>query len=348
MKLLQAAGLPDGVINFLPGNGPDVGDPVLESPHLSGLHFTGSTGTFHHLWKKIADNIDTYHTYPRIVGETGGKDFIFAHNSADVENTYHTYPRIVGETGGKDFIFAHNSADVETLAVAALRGAFEYQGQKCSAASRMYLPESLWDAFSDKFVQEVKKITYGDVEDFSNFMGAVIDEHAFEKITSYIEKVKESDDAEIVYGGSYDDSTGYFIEPTVVRAYNADFTTMKEEIFGPVLTIYVYEDDQFEETLDICDNTSPYGLTGAIFAKEQYVLNKMAKKLRHAAGNFYINDKPTAAVVNQQPFGGMRKSGTNDKAGSAPNLMRWLSMRAIKENQNPPKSWTYPYMKESS
>jgi len=320
MKLLQAAGLPDGVINFLPGNGPDVGDPVLESPHLSGLHFTGSTGTFHHLWKKIADNIDIYHTYPRIVGETGGKDFIFA----------------------------HKSADVDTLAVAALRGAFEYQGQKCSAASRMYLPESLWDAFSDKFVQEVKKITYGDVEDFSNFMGAVIDEHAFEKITSYIGKVKESDDAEIVYGGSYDDSTGYFIEPTVVRAYNADFTTMKEEIFGPVLTIYVYEDDQFEETLDICDNTSPYGLTGAIFAKEQYVLNKMAKKLRHAAGNFYINDKPTAAVVNQQPFGGMRKSGTNDKAGSAPNLMRWLSMRAIKENQNPPKSWTYPYMKESS
>jgi len=319
MKLLEEAGLPDGVINFLPGEGPDVGDPVLKSADLAGLHFTGSTATFHHLWKEIADNIDHYHTYPRIVGETGGKDFIFA----------------------------HNTAEVDALVPAALRAAFEYQGQKCSAASRMYVPSSIWDEFRSKFLAEVKKIKYGDVEDFSNFMGAVIDQKSFDKITSYIDFVKESEDAEILYGGSYDDSTGYFIEPTLVLANKPDFKTMREEIFGPVLTIYVYEDDAFEDTLEICNNTSPYGLTGAIFATDQYVLNKMNKILRHAAGNFYINDKPTAAVVNQQPFGGMRKSGTNDKAGSAANLMRWLSMRAIKENQNPPKSWTYPYMQQS-
>ena len=316
MKLMEEAGLPAGVINFLPGEGADVGEPVMKNKHLAGLHFTGSTKTFHHLWKTTADNIEHYNTYPRIVGETGGKDFIFAHNSADVDQ----------------------------LVVAALRAAFEYQGQKCSAASRMYVPQSIWEEYKEKLVQEVGKVTYGDVEDFSNFMGAVIDQNAFDKISGYIDYVKESDDAEIIVGGEYDDSEGYFVAPTVVHTKDPHFKTMKEEIFGPVLTIYVYEDDKFDETLELCDTTSPYGLTGAIFAKERTVLKKMSDRLRHAAGNFYINDKPTAAIVNQQPFGGMRKSGTNDKAGSAANLMRWLSMRSMKETQNAPRSWEYPYM----
>jgi len=318
MKLLQEAGLPDGVINFLPGNGPDIGDPVLKSEHLSGLHFTGSTATFQHLWKSIADNIEKYNTYPRIVGETGGKDFIFA----------------------------HEDADVDALVVAALRAAYEYQGQKCSAASRIYIPKSLWDDFEDKFTDEVKKIKVGKAEDFSNFMTAIIDQKAFDKITDYIDFVKDSDDGEILIGGGYDDSEGFFIEPTLVRAHNPKFKTIKEEIFGPVLTVYVYENDKFEETLDLCDNTSPYALTGAIFSQDRYALKKMNDHLRQAAGNFYINDKPTAAVVNQQPFGGARKSGTNDKAGSAANLMRWISIRAIKETQAPPTDWTYPFMEE--
>lgn len=318
MKLLQEAGLPDGVVNFLPGNGPDVGDPVLDSKHLSGLHFTGSTATFQHLWKGIAENIEKYNTYPRIVGETGGKDFIFA----------------------------HEEADVDALVVAALRAAYEYQGQKCSAASRMYIPESIWDEFEDKFTTEVEKITMGEAEDFSNFMTAVIDQKAFDKITDYIDFVKDSDEGEILIGGGYDDSEGYFVEPTLVRAHDPKFKTMKEEIFGPVLTVYVYENDKFEETLELCDNTSPYALTGAIFSQNRYALEKMDKHLNQAAGNFYINDKPTAAVVNQQPFGGARKSGTNDKAGSAANLMRWISIRAIKETQEPPKDWTYPFMEE--
>ena len=318
MKILKEAGMPDGVINFLPGHGPDVGDPVLESEHLSGLHFTGSTGTFQHLWKSIAENIEHYNTYPRIVGETGGKDFIFA----------------------------HESADVDAVVIAAIRAAYEYQGQKCSAASRMYLPKSIWPEFRDKFLDEVKDVKYGDVEDFTNFMGAVIDQKAFDNISSYIDYVKEADDAEIIYGGNYDDSEGYFIEPTLVQAHDPKFKTMEEEIFGPVLTVYVYEDDKFDETLELCDNTSPYALTGAIFAQERYALNKMADYLRQAAGNFYINDKPTAAIVNQQPFGGARKSGTNDKAGSAANLMRWMSVRSIKETTVPAKDWTYPYMEE--
>lgn len=318
MKLLQEAGLPDGVINFVPGNGPDVGDPVLESEHLSGLHFTGSTGTFQYLWKTIANNIDMYKSYPRIVGETGGKDFIFA----------------------------HEEADVDALVVAALRAAFEYQGQKCSAASRMYVPESIWDEFKEKFLAEVKKIKMGEAEDFSNFMTAVIDQGAFDSITEYIDFVNDSDDADILIGGNYDDSEGYFIEPTLVQAHDPKFKTMKEEIFGPVLTVYVYENDKFEETLELCDTTSPYALTGAIFSQNRYALNKMADALRQAAGNFYINDKPTAAVVNQQPFGGARKSGTNDKAGSAANLMRWISIRSIKETQEPPKDWKYPFMRE--
>ncbi|MFH5883241.1 L-glutamate gamma-semialdehyde dehydrogenase [Halalkalibaculum sp. DA3122] len=318
MKLLEEAGLPAGVINFLPGSGADVGDPATDSKHLSGLHFTGSTATFQLLWKRIADNI----------------------------KKYKTYPRIVGETGGKDFIFAHQTADVDALVVAALRAAYEYQGQKCSAASRMYIPESLWSEFSEQFLEEAKKINVGDVEDFSTFMGAVIDQGAFNSITSYIDYVKESDDAEILFGGDYDDSEGFFIQPTLVQAHDPKFKTMQEEIFGPVLTVYVYEDDQFEETLELCDTTSPYALTGAIFARDRDVLQQMSDSLRQAAGNFYINDKPTAAVVNQQPFGGARKSGTNDKAGSAANLMRWLSPRSLKESTVPPKDWTYPYMEE--
>jgi 1-pyrroline-5-carboxylate dehydrogenase len=318
MKLLQEAGMPDGVINFLPGNGADVGDPVLESEHFSGLHFTGSTGTFQHLWKSISDKIERYNTYPRIVGETGGKDFIFA----------------------------HEKADVDAVVIAALRAAYEFQGQKCSAASRMYIPESLWDEFREKFTAEVGKIKMGAPDDFTNFMTAVIDQKAFDNITDYIDYAKEADDAEILLGGGYDDSEGYFIEPTLVQAHDPHFKTMEEEIFGPVLTVYVYENDKFEETLELCDNTSPYALTGAIFSQNRYALNKMADHLRQAAGNFYINDKPTAAVVNQQPFGGARKSGTNDKAGSAANLMRWISIRSIKETQEPPKDWTYPFMGE--
>jgi 1-pyrroline-5-carboxylate dehydrogenase len=318
MKLLQEAGLPDGVINFVPGNGADVGDPVLDSEHLSGLHFTGSTGTFQYLWKTIANNIEKYNSYPRIVGETGGKDFIFA----------------------------HEEADVDALVVAAIRAAYEYQGQKCSAASRMYIPESIWDEFKEKFLGEVKQIKIGEAEDFNNFMTAVIDQGAFDSITEYIDFVKDSDDADILTGGDYDDSEGYFIEPTLVQAHDPKFKTMEEEIFGPVLTVYVYENDKFEETLELCDTTSPYALTGAIFSQDRYALNKMSDYLRQAAGNFYINDKPTAAVVNQQPFGGARKSGTNDKAGSAANLMRWISIRSIKETQEPPKDWKYPFMRE--
>ncbi len=318
MKLLQEAGLPDGVINFVPGRGASVGDPVLASPHFSGIHYTGSVPTFNHLWKTIGENIDIYKTYPRIVGETGGKDFIFA----------------------------HSSADLDALVVATLRAAFEYQGQKCSAASRMYVPESIWPDFREAFITEVGNIKMGDVEDFSNFMGAVISRKAFEDITGYIDYAKQANDAEIIAGGNYDDSKGYFIEPTVILTTNPKFKTMEEEIFGPVLTIYVYKDNEFDKTLELCDTTSPFALTGAIFAKDRYVIKKMSDKLRQAAGNFYINEKPTGAVVNQQPFGGSRKSGTNDKAGSQVNMLRWLSMRSIKETRVAPKGWRYPYMDE--
>ncbi len=318
LKLLEEAGLPEGVINFIPGSGSDVGGPVMESPKMSGIHFTGSTSTFQHMWETVGTKIKNYDSYPRIVGETGGKDFIFAHNSAD--------------TG--------------PMVVAALRAAFEYQGQKCSAASRMYIPESLWGDFRSLYLSEVKKVEMGPVEDFSNFMSAVIDREAYENITSYIDYVKDSDAAEIIDGGDYDDSEGFFIEPTTVVTDDPKFKTMREEIFGPVLTIYIYEDEKFEETLRLCDSTSPYALTGAIWGRDANALETMSDALRNAAGNFYINDKPTAAVVGQQPFGGGRASGTNDKAGSHLNLLRWMTPRAIKETTVPPEDWKYPHMRE--
>ncbi len=316
MKLFEEAGLPAGVINFIPGPGGSVGPVVMNSPHLAGIHFTGSTDTFQTMWRTVGENI----------------------------KIYKSYPRIVGETGGKDFIFAHRSADVDELSTALLRGAFEYQGQKCSAVSRAYIPESLWEAVKNKLGTELKTIKMGDVADFSNFVNAVIDKNAFDTITAYINYVKESDEAEIVFGGSYDDSKGYFIEPTVVVTDNPHFRTMEEEIFGPLLTVYLYDDGKYEETLRLCDETSPYGLTGAIFAKDKVAVAKAEKALVNAAGNFYINDKPTGAVVGQQPFGGSRASGTNDKAGSYLNMIRWVSPRTIKENFVPPKNYRYPFL----
>jgi len=318
MKLLEEAGLPKGVVNFVPGSGSKVGNPVMASPWLAGIHFTGSTAVFQDMWKTVGENIAQYKSYPRIVGETGGKDFIFA----------------------------HNSSDVDALVVAALRGAFEFQGQKCSAASRMYIPRSIWAEFREKYVAQVSAITMGDPEDFTHFMSAVIDKGAFESITAYIDYAKQASDAEIITGGKYDASKGWFIEPTTIVTSNPRFKTMEEEIFGPVLTIFVYEDEALEATLDLCDSTSPYALTGAIFGRDRYALTHMANRLRNAAGNFYINDKPTGAVVGQQPFGGGRASGTNDKAGSAMNLLRWMSVRTMKETFDPPKDWRYPFMGE--
>jgi len=318
MKLFEEAGLPKGVINFVPGSGGQVGTPAMSNPNLAGIHFTGSTAVFQNMWKVISDNL----------------------------KSMKYYPRIVGETGGKDFIFAHNSADVDALVVAAIRGAFEYQGQKCSAASRMYIPKSIWSEFKEKYVSEIKKIKMGDVEDFTNFMSAVIDKNAFDSITNYITFAKDSKEAEIITGGNFDDSKGYFIEPTTIVTTDPKFKTMEEEIFGPVLTIYVYNDNKFDEALQLCDETSPYALTGCVWAQDRKAILKMSNKLRDAAGNFYINDKPTAAVVGQQPFGGGRASGTNDKAGSGMNLMRWMTARTIKETFEPPKDWRYPFMSE--
>ena len=318
MKLLQEAGLPDGVINFLPGTGGEVGDPVMDSPHLAGIHFTGSTEVFQGMWKRIGDNI----------------------------STYHTYPRIVGETGGKDFILAHESADPSALATAMVRGAFEYQGQKCSAASRCYIPESLWDDVKNKYLPQVNNIAMGDVNDFNNFMNAVIDEASFDNISSYIDYAKNSSEAEIISGGGYDKTKGYFIEPTTILTTNANFKTMEEEIFGPVLTIYLYN-DSWSDICTIVDETSPYALTGAIFSEDKKAVASGRKMLTQAAGNFYINDKPTGAVVGQQPFGGSRASGTNDKAGSPLNLYRWISLRTIKETFDPPTDYRYPFMGEN-
>ena len=318
MKILQEAGLPDGVINFVPGSGGQVGDLIMDHPELAGVHFTGSTGVFKHIWRRTTQNLDIYKSYPRIVGETGGKDFIFA----------------------------HPSCDVRALAVACLRGAFEYQGQKCSAASRAYIPASIYDEWLQHMQEMMPRVKMGDVQDFSNFVNAVIDKNAFKTISGYIDYAKNASDATIILGGGYDDSKGYFIEPTVIKTTNPKFKTIQEEIFGPVLTIYVYEDKDFEATLELCDSTSPYGLTGSIFARDRAAVQKALVALRHSAGNFYINDKPTGAVVGQQPFGGARASGTNDKAGSALNLYRWVSARAIKENLVPPVNFEYPFLKE--
>jgi len=318
MDLFEEAGLPDGVINLIHVSGPDAGDVIFKHPDFTGLHFTGSTGVFRMLWKTIGDNL----------------------------SKYKSYPRIVGETGGKDFVIAHKSADPKQLAVALVRGAFEFQGQKCSAASRAYIPKSLWKrtwAFMEKDLASLKM---GSPEDFRNFINAVIDEKAFKKIKSYITRAKKDKDANILFGGKSDSSVGYFIEPTVIQAKKPKYRTMCEEIFGPVLTIYVYEDKDFDKMLKVLDETSEYALTGSIFSNDRYAVNKATQALRHSAGNFYINDKPTGAVVGQQPFGGARASGTNDKAGSYLNLLRWVSPRTIKENLNPPRDYRYPFLAE--
>ena len=316
MELFEAAGLPKGVINLIYTDGPEVGDIVFKHRDFAGLHFTGSTKVFQELWKEIGTNI----------------------------GQYRSYPRIVGETGGKDFVIAHPSADAVEVAVALLRGAFEYQGQKCSAASRAYLPASLWPDIKDRLVADLKTLQMGTVEDFGNFINAVIDERAFDRIAGYIEGAKANNDVQIIAGGGYDKSEGFFIEPTVLLSADPKSPTMAEEIFGPVLTIYVYEDADWEKALELVDTTSPYALTGAVFATDRHVIESASKALRNAAGNFYINDKPTGAVVGQQPFGGARGSGTNDKAGSALNLHRWISPRLIKENFVPPVDYRYPFL----
>ena len=318
MKLLQEAGLPPGVINFVPGSGASVGEPVLASERFAGIHFTGSTAVFQNIWKTIGGNIARYRTYPRIVGETGGKDFIFV----------------------------HESAQVAAAVTAMVRGAFEYQGQKCSAASRAYVPDTLWPAIRDLLVGGVQQLKIGSPEDFTNFVNAVIDRDAFENIRKYIEYAKNSDDAEVLAGGGCDDSAGYFVQPTVVVARKGDFKTMVEEVFGPVLTVYVYPAGQYEQALRLCDQTSPFALTGSIFAQDRRAIVQAEEVLVNAAGNFYINDKPTGAVVGQQPFGGARASGTNDKAGSMLNMLRWVSPRTIKEAFVPAADFHYPFMAE--
>ncbi|AIZ63151.1 1-pyrroline-5-carboxylate dehydrogenase [Hymenobacter sp. DG25B] len=316
MELFKEAGVPDGVINLVYVDGPTAGDVIFSHPDFAGIHFTGSTGVFQNIWKTIGQNIHLYKSYPRIVGETGGKDFILAHHSA--------HPRQV--------------------ATAISRGAFEYQGQKCSAASRVYIPSNMWDEVKGYLQEDLKSFKMGDVEDFSNFINAVIDEKSFDKLAKYIDGAKADDSAEIIAGGNYDKSKGYFIEPTIIVTKNPQYITMCEELFGPVLTLYVYDSQEFEKTLDLVDGTSPYALTGAIFSQDRYAIDLASKRLVHAAGNFYINDKPTGAVVGQQPFGGARASGTNDKAGSMLNLLRWVSPRAIKETFVPPVDYRYPFL----
>ena len=317
MEILEEAGLPDGVINLLLVDGPVAGDMIFSHPDFAGLHFTGSTKVFQTLWATIGKNI----------------------------SKYKTYPRIVGETGGKDFVIAHESSNAKQVATALSRGAFEFQGQKCSAASRSYIPASLWPDVKKYLLEDLKSMKMGTTEDFTNFINAVIDERSFDKISGYIAAAKKADNCEIIAGGTYDKSEGYFIEPTVIVTQDPKSITMCEEIFGPVLTIYVYE-QSFEEILEIADSTSPYALTGAIFSKDRAAVNLATQKLRHSAGNFYINDKPTGAVVGQQPFGGGRASGTNDKAGSILNLYRWVSARTIKENFAPPTDYRYPFLAE--
>jgi 1-pyrroline-5-carboxylate dehydrogenase len=316
MQILKEAGMPDGVVNFIPGSGAQIGGLCLKHRDLGGVHFTGSTGVFQNMWKTIGENIATYKSYPRIVGETGGKDFIVAHKSADVRQ----------------------------LSTAIIRGAFEYQGQKCSAASRAYIPQSLWGELRGELEKDAARIKIGPTDDFRNFFSAVIDAAAFASISEFIDYAKKAKDAEVIIGGGYDDSVGYFIEPTVILTSDPHFRTMEEEIFGPVMTIYVYPDEDFEQTLELCDQTSPYALTGAVFATERSAVSLAMRKLENAAGNFYINDKPTGAVVGQQPFGGARASGTNDKAGSYLNLLRWASPRTIKETFEAPVDFVYPFM----
>jgi len=318
MRLLQEAGLPDGVINLVYGSGAKIGDAALASPELAGIHFTGSTAVFNSMWKTVGSN----------VGE------------------YRNYPRIVGETGGKDFIVAHPSADVEAVATAIVRGSFEYQGQKCSAASRVYAPSNLWPELRERLADEIKELKVGDVSDFSNFMGAVIDSKALATQREAIEEAKSAAKANVLVGGGINDDEGFFVEPTVIETEDPEFRTMRDELFGPVVTAYVYPEQQWDDTLELVDRTAPYGLTGAVFARDRSAIEDANEKLEYAAGNFYVNDKPTGAVVGQQPFGGARASGTNDKAGSMWNLIRWVSPRTIKETFVPPKDYRYPYMAE--
>ena len=318
MKLFKEAGLPDGVINFIPGRGSVVGPLVMDHPNLAGVHFTGSTSVFQNMWEHIGGNI----------------------------KQYASYPRIVGETGGKDFCIAHESVNKEALVTALVRGAYEFQGQKCSAMSRAYIPSSIWSDIEEKLLTEMATITMGDPSDFSNFMNSVIDKNSFDSIKEFIDDAANADDAEIIFGGKCDDSIGYFIEPTIIITKNPMFRTMCEEIFGPVLTIYIYDSSEWKETLKLVDSTSPYALTGCVMANDTHAIAEASGILKHAAGNFYINDKPTGAVVGQQPFGGSRASGTNDKAGSMFNLARWVSQRTIKENFDPPTDYRYPFMEE--
>ncbi|MFT5385829.1 MAG: 1-pyrroline-5-carboxylate dehydrogenase [Saprospiraceae bacterium] len=318
MEIFEAAGLPGGVINLIFTDGPVAGDIIFTHPDFTGLHFTGSTKVFQTLWQKVGNNI----------------------------STYRSYPRIVGETGGKDFVVAHASSNAKQVATALVRGSFEFQGQKCSAASRAYIPKSLWTDVKKYMIDDLASIKMGSPEDFTNYINAVIDDRAFDKISGYIANAKKDSNVEIIAGGNYDKSKGYFIEPTVIETKDPKYTTMCEEIFGPVLTVYVYEDNKFEEILDIVDSTSPYALTGAVFSNDRYAVDLATNKLRHAAGNFYINDKPTGAVVGQQPFGGARGSGTNDKAGSILNLLRWISPRTIKETFVPASDYRYPFLQE--
>ncbi len=316
MRLLQEAGLPDGVVNLVYGSGATIGDTALSSPHLAGIHFTGSTPVFNGMWRTVASNMERYRNYPRIVGETGGKDFIVA----------------------------HPSADVDAVATAILRGSFEYQGQKCSAASRVYAPSNIWPQLRDRLAEEVSSIRVGDVTDFSNFMGAVIDGSSFATQREAIEEARKHDRTEVVVGGGYDDSRGFFVDPTVIETRDPDFRLLKDELFGPVVTTYVYDEDRWDDTLDLIDKTAPYGLTGAVFSEDRSAIDDAQARLRYAAGNFYVNDKPTGAVVGQQPFGGSRASGTNDKAGSMWNLIRWVSPRTVKETFLPPRDYRYPFL----
>ncbi|PKK91943.1 MAG: 1-pyrroline-5-carboxylate dehydrogenase [Candidatus Wallbacteria bacterium HGW-Wallbacteria-1] len=316
MEILRDAGLPDGVINMIPGSGVEIASHVLPHPDLAGIHFTGSTGVFQDMWTKVGANIASYRNYPRVVGETGGKDFVIA----------------------------HSSADAQAVAVALLRGSFEYQGQKCSAASRAYIPKSLWSEVREGLLSRLSEVKMGGVEDFSNFVNAVIDASSFKTIKGYIDDARASSDSEIIFGGTTDDSVGYFIEPTVILTTNPRSRTMVEEIFGPVLTIYVFDDADFDKALELVDTSTTYALTGALFARDRAVIAKASEYLQNAAGNYYINDKPTGAVVGQQPFGGARASGTNDKAGSMLNLLRWTNPRTIKETFCPPKDWRYPFL----